>query len=202
MCWNAEVSLNTFIYGLIAAVIVIGINTMPIIYVFIVFSITLMQLYEYFAWTNIHDEKKIYYLSWLGPLIIILQLLLINYAFLKGIERIIAFIFIFILIIVGYYYIYITKKLYMKRGENGHLIWGWADVPQILLIMILFLYLYPASKNENKLILVFGILSISISMYNYYKWKTWGSMWCYYCNLLWIGLIIKSLTLLKHVRVS
>jgi hypothetical protein len=202
MCWNAEVSLNTFIYGLIAAVIVACINTIPIINVLIVLSITLMQLYEYFAWTNIHDEKKIYYLSWFGPLIIILQLLLINYAFLEGIERIIAIIFIFILTIIGYWYIYTNNKLYMKRGENGHLIWGWADVPEILLILILFLYLYPASIKENKIPLVFGIVSISISMYNYYKWKTWGSMWCYYCNLLWLGLIIKSLTLLKHVRVS
>ena len=35
MCWNAEVSLNTFIYAFISSLIVIGFNRIPIIYVII-----------------------------------------------------------------------------------------------------------------------------------------------------------------------
>ena len=42
--------------------------------------VSLIQLYEYFAWKYIHNEKIIYYLSIFGPLIILLQLLLISYS--------------------------------------------------------------------------------------------------------------------------
>ena len=74
MCWSAEVSLNTFILGVISFCIVVSFNRFPMINAFIVLSITLMQLYEYFVWKNIHDKKIIHNLSFIGPFIILLQL--------------------------------------------------------------------------------------------------------------------------------
>jgi hypothetical protein len=195
MCWSAEVSLNTFILGLISFCIVVSFNRFPMINAFIVLSITLMQLYEYFVWKNIHDKKIIHNLSFFGPLVILLQVLLINYAFLKNNERNISILLIIIIAIICMIYNYKNNKFDMEVGENKHLIWHWADLPAILLILICFFYLYPLTTKQNIIPFIYGLITLLISFYYYYKYKTWGTMWCYFSNLIWIVLIIKTLYL-------
>ena len=195
MCWSAEVSLNTFIFALISFCIVISFNRFPMINAFIVLSISLMQLYEYFVWKNIHNKKTIHYLSFFGPFVILLQVLLLNYAFLKGNERNIAILLILIIATICMIYNYKNNKFDMEVGENKHLIWYWADLPAILLLFICFFYLYPLTTKENIIPFIYGLITLLISFYYYYKYKTWGTMWCYFSNLIWIVLIIKTLYL-------
>jgi hypothetical protein len=196
MCWNAEVSLNTFIFAFISFCIVISFNRFSIFIPIIALSISVMQLYEYFIWKNINNIKIINNFSILGPIIILFQLLLFNYAFLKGKERIIAIVLIFIIFIISKIIrSYANTKIKITVGKNGHLLWHWADLPPILLIFIFILYLYPLSKNENKTLFIFIAIALLISFYYYYKYKTWGTMWCYFSNLIWIYLIISSIYL-------
>jgi hypothetical protein len=195
MCWSAEVSLNTFIFALISFCIVISFNRFPMINAFIVLSISLMQLYEYFVWKNIHNKKTIHYLSFFGPFVILLQVLLLNYAFLKDNERNIAILLILIIATICMIYNYKNNKFDMEVGENKHLIWYWADLPAILLLFICFFYLYPLTTKENIIPFIYGLITLLISFYYYYKYKTWGTMWCYFSNLIWIVLIIKTLYL-------
>jgi len=195
MCWSAEVSLNTFIFAIISFCIVVSFNRFPMINAFIVLSISLMQLYEYFVWKNIHDKKIIHYLSFFGPLVILLQVLLINYAFLRDNERNIAILLIIIIAIICMIYNYKNNKFDMEVGENKHLIWYWADLPAILLIFICFFYLYPLTTKQNIIPFIYGLITLLISFYYYYKYKTWGTMWCYFSNLIWIVLVIKTLYL-------
>jgi hypothetical protein len=196
MCWNAEVSLNTFIFAFVSLIIVVFLNKMDRIDILISLSISIMQLFEYFTWKNIHNKKIIYYLSLIaGPLIILSQILLINYGFLRGTERIIAFVLIFIVCFMCMIYNYYNNKFDMKVGENGHLIWYWADVPPILLLFMFIFYLYPLSRKENKFSFITASIFLLISLYYYYKYKTWGTMWCYFSNLVWMVLIVKSIYL-------
>ena len=195
MCWSAEVSLNTFILAIISFCIVVSFNRFPMINAFIVLSISLMQLYEYFVWKNIHNKKIIHYLSCFGPFVILLQVLLINYAFLRDNERNIAILLIIIIAIICMIYNYKNNKFDMEVGENKHLIWYWADLPAILLILICFFYLYPLTTKQNIIPFIYGLITLLISFYYYYKYKTWGTMWCYFTNLIWIVLIIKTLYL-------
>ena len=196
MCWNAEVSLNTFIYAIISFFIVIGFNKLPIITSIISLFVSLIQLYEYFAWKYIHNEKIIYYLSIFGPLIILLQLLLISYSnFNDKTELIITISLIFIVGIIWMIYNYYNDKFDMKVGENGHLIWYWVDTPLIIMILVFLLYLYPMIRNNNIYTFIFTSVVLLISLYYYYKYKTWGTMWCYFSNLIWIFLLGKSIYL-------
>jgi hypothetical protein len=195
MCWSAEVSLNTFIFAIISFCIVVSFNRFPMINAFIALSISLMQLYEYFVWKNIHDKKIIQNLSYFGPLIILLQVLLINYAFLRDNERNIGIILIIIIATICMIYNYKNNKFDMEVGENKHLIWHWADLPPILLLLICFFYLYPLTTKQNIIPFIYGLITLLISLYYYYKYKTWGTMWCYFSNLIWIVLIIKTLYL-------
>ena len=192
MCWSAEVSLNTFIFAIISFCIIVSFNRFPMINAFIVLSISLMQLYEYFVWKNIHNKKIIHHLSFFGPFVILLQVLLINYAFLRDNERNIAILLIIIIAIICMIYNYKNNKFYMEVGENKHLIWYWADLPAILLIFICFFYLYPLTTKQNIIPFIYGLITLLISFYYYYKYKTWGTMWCYFSNLIWIVLIIKT----------
>jgi hypothetical protein len=195
MCWNAEVSLNTFIYGTIAAIIVLSLNKIPIRTILLVYTVSLIQLMEYFTWKNINNNEIVHYLSITGAFILLLQVLLISNNNLKNKEQLFSYIFIFILTIIAFYHNFENKKFHMEKGENGHLKWLWADLPIPLLISGLLLWIYPPIRNKNYISTLFIITTLTISFYYYYKYKTWGSMWCYFGNLFWILLIIKSIYL-------
>ena len=186
MCYNSTVSLNTFLFGLGVACLAYYTKIIPIYGIIILLSFSAMQLLEFFAWTY-YDNKKINrILSIIGMMIIITQVILLNYYLPdKKIRNILLFlIFIFLLL-----FIIIDLKnvnFSMKRGENKHLIWYWLDLPLIWIIIGLSFYLIPVYLYGNLLIILFMITILVISLYFYWKYKTWGSMWCYFSNLLWL----------------
>ena len=190
MCWNAEVSLNTFIFGVLSAVIVLSINKNELPRVLILLTIAAIQLVEYFAWKNINNKKIIKIISLIGICIILLQLIFLNAFYLKGKELIIILILLFITFIFSLIHIINNNKLRMNRAVNGHLAWHWVNVPLPLLILIFGFYLYSGIRNRN-INVIFIIVLLSVSLYCYYKYKTWGSMWCYISNILWLILIVK-----------
>lgn len=190
MCYNSTVSLNTFLFGLGVACLAYYTKIIPNYGIIILLSFSAMQLLEFFAWTY-YDNKKINrVLSIIGMMIIITQVILLNYYLPdKKIRNILLFlIFIFLLL-----FIIIDLKnvnFSMKRGENKHLIWYWLDLPLIWIIIGLSFYLIPVYLYGNLLIILFMITILVISLYFYWKYKTWGSMWCYFSNLLWVYVLI------------
>jgi hypothetical protein len=204
MCWNAEVSLNSFIFGIISFIIVISINTIEYKYLLLPLAVTSMQLVEYFAWRNINNKKIIEYLSLIGMAIILLQLLIINITILSGKELIIVLILLFLGSLAILVYVSNKNNLRMEKGINGHLVWYWADIPVPLLIYILSFYFYASFKYNKKfkLIIIMAFILLLISLYSYYKYKTWGSMWCYYSNFGWIIFIGYSLLNLYKSKIE
>jgi hypothetical protein len=194
MCYNTKISLNTFIYAIISAIIVFLLNEIDNGLILITLSVSIMQLLEYFTWKYIDNKRYNYYLSIIGSLIILLQIILINHFNLydKN-ERIIAFTIIFIGTIYIYYYIFTNNLFYMDVGKNGHLVWHYTDIPWFILLIIFILYTYPFFRAKRFIGGFVVLISLFISLYFYYKYKTWGSMWCYMTNILWIGLIMRSL---------
>lgn len=193
MCFNSKISFNTYIYGSLIAIILLLINETPILNIYIAYSISLIQLMEYLAWinidnNNINKKENIYYLSIIGLLILFIQILLININNLEGIERIIIVILIIILIIYIFYYNYKNDKFNITVGNNGHLIWHWIDI-EYLNVIGLFFWLYPFLRINDYFTFILASISIIFSTYNFYKYKTFGSMWCYIGNFMWIILI-------------
>jgi hypothetical protein len=196
MCWNAEVSLNTFLFGMISMTIVLLLNKISFITILFTSTLSLIQLMEYYAWNNINNKDAIFKLSIIGYIIIVSQILILNYGFLNNNDRLISVIIILILSIYFFIYNYQNDKFYMEKGENKHLIWHWVDIPPPLLLVVLIFYIYPAIQYGIITFMAI-IIPLLISLYYYYKYKTWGSMWCYISNFLWIILILKSLILTK-----
>jgi hypothetical protein len=196
MCWNAEVSLNTFLFGMISMTIVLLLNKISFITILLALTLSLIQLMEYYAWNNINNKDAIFKLSIIGYFIIVSQILILNYGFLNNNDRLIAVIIILILSIYFFIYNYQNDKFYMEKGKNKHLIWHWIDIPTPLLLIVLIFYIYPAIQYGIITSMAI-IVPLLISLYYYYKYKTWGSMWCYMSNFFWILLILKSLILTK-----
>ncbi len=186
MCYNPTVSLNTFLFGLGVACLAYYTKIIPNYSIIILLSFSAMQLLEFFAWTYYNNKKINRILSIIGMIIIITQVILLNYYLPdKKIRNILLFlIFIFLLL-----FIIIDLKnvnFSMKRGENKHLIWYWLDLPLIWIIIGLSFYLIPVYLYGNLLTILFMITILVISLYFYWKYKTWGTMWCYFSNLLWL----------------
>ena len=194
MCWSAKVSLHTFIYGFISAIIVYALNVIPLHVIIILMSFTSMQLLEYFAWTYMDNKKINKILSYIGLLLIIIQIFLINYLSPNKQNSNILLRALFIILV--FFMIFQFKNITFKMtvAENGHLLWHWLDLPILWIIIGVSLYLIPSylTKTKNYLPFYFMLITVIISLYYYYKYKTWGTLWCYFSNIAWIFLIIKS----------
>lgn len=120
--------------------------------------------------------------------LLLFQIVILNYGLLNDKDRPIALILIFIYCIYIFNYNYKNDKFKMEKGENGHLIWHYVDIPFPILLIVLLFYIYPAFQYGNMLFI--GItIPLLISLYFYYKYKTWGTMWCYFSNLYWLILL-------------
>ena len=190
MCWNADVSMKSFIIGLIAIVAgaAAGIST-PLLLFYS--TIVCMQLVEYVVWKNINDKNVIFnasiaaiFLLWLQP--IFAMLTMTNYKMIS----IIAYC------IIGLLYQLYDKwdlsQLKMYPGNNGHLVWKWLEGNQGLWIYFIFL-LTPIFFMVSKEMIALILLTLFASLYGYYTTNTWGSMWCWLINGLVVAACIKGI---------
>ena len=191
MCYNPTVSLNTFLFGLGVAIIAFLSNKIKNKRSIIIFlSITAMQLIEYFAWTYYGKKKIIKFLSILGLLLLLLQIILLNYYFLNKKTGKILLISIAIFVLLFIIFQLPKVNFDMTVGKNKHLIWHWLDLPYIWLFFILMFYIIPLLYLNNYLSTFFAIFMLFTSIFFYWRYKTWGTMWCYFLNLYWLFLLI------------
>ena len=192
MCWNAEVSRNTFLIGVVG--IIIGISygmSLPV--AFFCLSVSLMQLVEYFVWTYYDNKTVNYYASvaasnllWIQPIASILTLTNSTY-------RNIALIVNTGLSGIGYF-IESEKDYSMTRANNGHLSWNWMSTYNPITIVSLVVYMIflfsPIIINKQYDLAALAGGTLVLSLYTYFRENTWGSMWCWIVNglvLLTIG---------------
>ena len=191
MCYNASISLNTFIFGFIMAIIAYYTKIIHNSTIIILLSFSAIQLLEYFTWTYYNNKKINKILSYIGLIIILTQIYLLNYYLPPA--NISRFILILLFIILILFIIIQLPKINfaMTRGKNKHLIWHWLDLPIIWIIIGLSFYIIPILFTRNLFIIIIYLLVLAISLYFYWNYKTWGSMWCYFSNSLWVFVLIK-----------
>ena len=184
MCWNAEVSLQSFLVGLAS----VGIGalrgvSLPIL----LFSLTIvfMQLIEYIVWSN-YENKEINRqasfaaaaLLWSQPIASILTTqspgpLLTAYLALSGAGLLMN----------------PTRDYSMTRAPNGHLAWNWLS-RDVLSLAVYFLFLFvPLVLTKSLTLLAMALGTLAVSLYSFHSDNTWGSMWCWMVN----GIVVVSL---------
>ena len=207
MCWNSDISINTFLFSCFALTFIYVTNTYTkykspgftglLIYL-IVFEVSLMQLIEFFLWRNLKNNYINKQLSILAACIICLQILTIiltirdnsvKYASLG--VGIVFFVFYNL-----YKYLYNPIVFHTHVGENGHLVWEWMDHygwEQLFLVVIVSLYLIPAWLSNNMVLFMYLTVTLLITGIMYYKYKTTSTMWCWIANIFLLYFIIDIL---------
>lgn len=205
MCWNEDVSLNTFIFSFFVLILIIYNNKYtrykikeldnPFAYIFIL-SIISIQLLEYFLWKHIDDKKINHLLSLIGTFIIYIQPIAALFL-LKNTEKRNQFISIYLLSLPLLIYKLIHTNVISKISKKGHLEWNWPNMSVLGIMYILFLF-YPmiVSQHYGISIATFGLLMLSI--YSYGEDNSYKSMWCWYANIFMLLFAFKLVIYLPY----
>lgn len=193
MCFTKEISINSFLLGMISSILLIiskNTNENLLIAKFFMF-VSLMQLIEYFMWNDLDcklGQNKI--ATILGPLLNHLQptiLLLLtvyhiyNYSNINRLLLLVNFIYL-IYVFYKYYYFINNGQEKCTQKNDVHLNWQWKydfDYLFYNVVMIInILYLY-----DYKSIMISFLLSYIFFFY-YLKAErnSVGELWCYSVN--------------------
>jgi len=208
MCWNADISINTFLFSCFTLIFIYITNTYtryktpyfdnPLMYLF-VFSVSVMQLVEFFLWRNLKNKDLNYQFSKMALYVILLQQVIIMFMIPTLAIRysILAVYCIFIFLFMFYF-----KKLnnpinyHTSIAKNGHLSWDWINYKgyeNIWIVIFLLFYIVPAFFTHNIILLVALTITLLISLFFYFRDNTFGTMWCWGSNLLLLYFIINIL---------
>lgn len=191
MCWNQEVSLNTFLFsGFVLAIIVYNnhytkykIQDLNNIWVCLFFaSFISVQLIEYFIWRNIHNKyyNTLFSLSALGILFIqpIVSLMILQNIQLRNV-----LLYSYSAIAVLYSINQLsTKQIHSVVSQNGHLRWNFFEGHPVCWVVWLFFLLFSLFYEKKWFFLIFGLVTLVIAFVNYNTGSTIGSMWCWSVN--------------------
>jgi len=191
MCWNASVSLNTFVFSVFALLFSYYNGEAKIIGIIFYLSFIIMQLIEYLVWskTSFISNRL---LSQIALLFIFLQPIF-NILNIEEKKDLIPYLLIAYIIFALPYIIIIplnSAEFSMVPSKNGHLSWKWLNF-NLLIILIWFIFLssrWIIDKMYITLIFVAIVLIISIILFR--DTRTWGSMWCWICNFISFYLIL------------
>ena len=212
MCWNKDISINTFLFACFSLIFIYLTNTFtkyklvefknPIIYLFL-FAVAIMQLIEYFLWKNLNNmsmnillSKIASYIIFIQPLIIMSMIPIVNIKYL-----LIVIYILFITIYLQYKMLYNPIHFYTSIGKNGHLSWEWMNLKgyeNIFFIIYLILEITALLFINNVVISSFIIILLFLSLFYYFKYNTFGTMWCWATNFILLYFIIKILIILPY----
>ena len=191
MCWNASVSLNTFLFSSFILLLIIYNNSFTQykiqelnniwIYLFLA-SFIFMQLIEFFIWNNINNKFYNNVFSIMTTLLIFIQpvfsIMIIRNMQMRNILLILYFSFAIPFSI----YKYLAKNIHSDVSKNGHLIWYFFEFTPLILIIWLFFLLIGLIYEKKWVGFAVGVILACISYYNYKNDNTVESMWCWLIN--------------------
>ncbi len=188
MCWNAEVSIQTYLFAVITFILgyAYGFPLRKLIFMLVFSNI---QLIEYFLWKNLNDKKKNEFYSKLGYLNITLEpiaaCLLIDNIKLRYFSLIICSLILFI------YFIIYQKKIDFSTSisKNGFLKWNSLKFKDhgIFYSIIWFLFFFGGILLSKDFFIIFiSFITFFLSIYNISYLNSFVSYLCSISNILWL----------------
>jgi hypothetical protein len=197
MCFSSEVSLITFLIGIIGAYLCISLktNTDKIIGYFFGF-VALMQLIEFLLWNHQICDNYNKFLSIIGmvlnhlqPIVIGLLVLFFN----KKIKHkwiIYTILVIYIIVIIPYSLQFIQSGDFdctlKNTKQNSHLIWNWNGMYMAQFVYVIFTLSMALISIFGFPVLNFGIGMAFVVVISFvssiflYPQKAVGALWCFY----------------------
>jgi hypothetical protein len=208
MCWNKDISLNTYLFACLSLLFIFVTNSYSkykshafdnlLVYVLLL-EVATLQLIEHFLWKNLKNNSMNEFLSKMASFFVIIQpptvMLMIEDKQIKY-----GLLSIYVLFFVVYFEfkrIYSPINFYTSVSKTGHLNWEWLTsngyVNKVLLFIYLFLYGISFLLINNIEIAVMGLLSLFVSILFYFKDNVFGTMWCWSSNLFLFYFLFKIL---------
>jgi len=208
MCWNQDISINTFLFACTSLFFIFLTNSYskyklrafdnPLVYLLLL-EVATMQLIEFFLWRNLKNNKMNELLSKIASFFVIIQAPTVM-LMIENIKIKYFLLLIYILFFIFYFEFkrnYSPIRFHTSVGKTGHLHWDWINSSgygnTILLIIYLFLYGISFLLIKNTEIAIMGLLSLFISLLFYYKDEAFTTMWCWSSNLFLLYFIINIL---------
>ena len=195
MCWNENVSLNTFLFSGFMLALIIYNNSFTKykiqeinnkwIYLFIA-SFILIQLAEFFIWKNINNKFYNNIFSIFAALLLVIQPIISMMVLTNVPLRNLLLISYLLLVIPFSIYIFSTKHIHTIVSKNGHLKWKFFEISATGWMIWLFFFLFSFFYEQKWFGLSFGLITLIISVINYINDDTIGSMWCWSVNSVMI----------------
>lgn len=214
MCWNADISINTFIFSCFALVFIYITNTYskyktplfdnPLFYLFALLAAS-MQLLEFFIWRNLKNKALNTQLSKVGLLLLFSQIFVLILIVDNPIYRYSLLAVLALISFMVYLYSQSHPIVFKTRESGGHLSWDWIILPGlsfttnlVLLTIGLLLYFIPffLIKESQDLKIRLVLLGILLYLFSYLVGKkdhTYGSLWCWSINLFFLYFIVNIL---------
>ncbi len=195
MCWNAEVSIQTFLFALFS--FILGYNYgFPIKKLLFFMLFSSIQLVEFFLWKYLNNKKYNVIFSKIGLFLILLEPIgLLNIMD----NQLIRFNSILIYTLITILFLFLNYKninFITTIAKNGHLNWKWLDnisnkniYSYYYILWIIFMF-FGGIMTKDIFIIFIGLFTFIISMYNNFKYESHGSFWCSIGNILWLYVII------------
>ena len=191
MCWNSTVSINTFLITLFSITLAYFNKTADSKLLFYIFAFSLIQLLEYFLWTNQKSVNLNNILSNIGLLILVLEC----YASINLIQstniRYYACIVFSLLLFVGLF-LHDYKSANTTIGINKHLQWNWVSYQTLCTIIYLLFFIGSSFfwSKELNIIKIFSIGSlVTASIWAYVAGGGMGTLWCWIANFISLYLL-------------
>jgi len=213
MCWNEDVSLNTFLFSSFVLLLIIYNNLFTkykiqelnntFVYLFIA-SVVFMQLIEFFIWKNINNKFYNNMFSIMATLLLLLQpiasIMILSNIHLRNI---LLFLYLLLAIPVSIYE-FSTKHVHSVISKSGHLQWKFFGTNPIIWITWLFFFVFSFiyEKRWFGFGIIYAIIVLIITFINYNNDHTVGSMWCWSVNSIMIYYAIYLLIYLPFLEKS
>jgi len=204
MCWNENVSINTFIFG-VSILSLIFINNKhsthkielfsnPYSYLFFMSFIT-MQFFEFILWRNINNKVINNFVSILGLSLLAIQpiasLTMLKHLPLRNklikMYSIPAFIYII--------YQLKTNNVNTTITNNNHLKWNWTSDNNVITLIVYIYYLFflyfSLFYNKHYTGIITTLPLFMLMYYYYYKEGSAGSLWCWSINIIVAYYLVK-----------
>lgn len=206
MCYNKDISLYTYLIGLVASYLLLQKKDkdLKILGCFFMFIIH-MQLIEYFLWANDKCNMRNITLSYIGTIVnfiqpIILYLAILYYnkeLYIKNKQILDSIIIIYIIGLIIYSItLFPLGCTSITPISSPYLQWSWFFRKNSVIIALLFpiaitlLLYYGLSSSYNLYFSLVCIISFIISYIIYNKQRAYTNLWCWFAVFIPIVLLL------------
>jgi len=219
MCYNKEISIYTYIIGLVSSYLLLK-NDKPTLKIIGSFFLVVihMQLIDFFLWsnnkcnnTNIQISTVGAVLNFIQPIVLYLAIIYYNKNITNENKKILNIIILIYIVCLLIYCINLFPLgcSVVTKLSYPYLNWSWFKdkISKLLyiifpIILILLIY-FGLDKPYNLYLSLICIISFIISFIIYKQKKIIGSMWCWFSALMPLGILVvdKFFPNLKQIKI-